>query len=127
VREGQLADRAIGQARHFGQDAEPCRRRSPRCGHPHGVGHGGHPAARCLLADGNGAPRTAGDLPGPDLLVQCQDGVQEGLGGWRAPRCVDVDRHDLVDALDDGVVVEHAPVEAHTPMEMTHLGSIIWS
>src|SRR5690606_40125319 len=36
------------------------------------------------------------------------DRVHEGLGTRRAARRVDVDRHDLVDALHERVVVEHA-------------------
>jgi hypothetical protein len=33
----------------------------------------------------------------------------------------------MVDALHDRVVVEHAAELAQTPIEMTHLGSGIWS
>ena len=67
-----------------------------------------------------------GDLAGPDRLVQREDGVHQGLGARRAARRVDVDGDDLVDALDDGVVVEHAAgrgADAHRddPLGLHHL------
>ena len=43
-----------------------------------------------------------------DLLVQRDDRVEQHLGPRRAAGQVDVDRDDVVDALDDRVVVEHA-------------------
>src|SRR5262245_28703950 len=43
------------------------------------------------------------DRPGPaDLLLQQHHAVQQRLGGGRAARHVDVDRHDAVAAPDDG-------------------------
>ena len=63
-----------------------------------------------------------------DLLVQREDRVDQHLGPRRAAGQVDVDRDDVVDALHDRVVVEHAAgADAHTPIESTHLGSDIWS
>ena len=67
-----------------------------------------------------------GDVVGPDLLVEGQDGVHQRLGGGRAPRGVDIDGDDLVHSLDDGVVVEHAPragAHAHRqdPLGLHHL------
>ena len=61
-----------------------------------------------------------------DQLVQRLDGVEQRLGRRRATRRVDVDRHDLVDALDEGVVVEHpAGRRAHAhrdhPLGLHHL------
>ena len=66
------------------------------------------------------------DLAGLDELAQVGDGVDERLGRGRAARRVDVDRHDLVDALHDGVVVEHAAARgAHAhgddPLRVGHL------
>src|SRR4029078_12279650 len=43
-----------------------------------------------------------------NLLLQLNDPVDQRLGPGRAARHEHVDRHHLVDALDDGVVVEHA-------------------
>ena len=68
---------------------------------------GAHPASfSAAAATGRTA---AGDGSGADLLVQGEDGVEERLGARGAARCVHVDGDDLVHALDDGVVVEHAP------------------
>ena len=71
-------------------------------------------------------PAPPGELAAGDHLVQREDGVLQRLGPGRAPRGVDVDRHDLVDALDDGVVVEHAAARrAHAhrddPLRLDHL------
>ena len=68
----------------------------------------------------------AGDLAGADLLVQGEDGVQQRLGRRRAAGGVDVDRDDLVHALDDGVVVEHpagrgAHAHGDDPLGLHHL------
>src|SRR6266550_6008037 len=49
------------------------------------------------------------DVLAADLLLQLDDPVQQGLGAWRAPGHVDVDRHDLVHALRHRVRV---PVRA---------------
>ena len=43
-----------------------------------------------------------------NLLTQCQNRVNQGLGTGRAPRQVDVDGNDVIASLNDGVVVEHA-------------------
>src|SRR5438270_3500079 len=43
-----------------------------------------------------------------DLALQLDDPVDEGLGTGRAARHEHVDRDNLVDALDQRVVVEHA-------------------
>src|SRR5437868_278397 len=67
-----------------------------------------------------------GDLAIVDLLVEGEDGVDQRLGPGRASWRVHVDGHDLVDALDDGVVVEHAAATgAHAhgddPLGLHHL------
>src|SRR5262245_24867971 len=55
------------------------------------------------------------DLAVMDLVVEHQDAVHERLGPRGAARHVDVDGHDLVDALHERVVVEHpAGARAHT-------------
>src|ERR1035437_7456693 len=51
---------------------------------------------------------SAGDVVGAHFLVESEDGVHQGLGSRGAPRSVDVHGDDLVDALNDGVVIEHA-------------------
>ena len=61
-----------------------------------------------------------------DLLVQRLDRVDQRLGRRRAAGCVHVDGHDLVDALHDRVVVEHAAgrgAHAHRddPLGLHHL------
>src|ERR687884_2191173 len=43
-----------------------------------------------------------------DLVLELDDRVHQRLRPRRAAGDVDVDRHELVGALDDGVVVEHA-------------------
>src|SRR5438105_9608299 len=43
-----------------------------------------------------------------DLALQLHDAVDERLGSRWATWHEDVDRHDLVAALHDGIVVEHA-------------------
>src|SRR3954449_3263377 len=43
-----------------------------------------------------------------DQLLQLVEAVEQGLGAGRAARHVDVHRHELVSALDHGVVGEHA-------------------
>jgi len=43
-----------------------------------------------------------------DFLLQLENGVENGLGTWRAAGNVDIDGNHLVAALDDGVVIEHA-------------------
>src|SRR2546422_4308553 len=68
----------------------------------------------------------AHDLTGTDELVQREDAVDEGLGTGGTSGHVDVDGNDLVDALDDGVVVEHAAAagaDAHgdDPLGFDHL------
>ena len=67
--------------------------------------------------------------PVADLLVQGDDGVDAASRGRAgSPGAYTSTGHDLVDALHDGVVVEHAAASTRTrPCEMTHLGSIIWS
>ncbi len=69
---------------------------------------------------------TLGQLAGTDLLVQGKDRMQQRLGPRRATGCIHVDRNNLVDALHDGVVVEHAAAgRAHThrqhPLGLHHL------
>src|SRR4051794_38462947 len=56
-------------------------------------------ASSCLLAP-------AGQLTALDEAIQRQDGVHQRLGPRRAPWRVHVDRNDLIEALDDGVVLE---------------------
>ena len=77
-------------------------------------------------SDRGGRVAALGDLARPDLLVEGQDGVEKGLGRRGAARGVDVDGDDLVDALDDGVIVEHAAgrgADAHgdDPLGFHHL------
>ena len=60
------------------------------------------------------------------LVVQLEDGVDQHLGSGRTAGEVHVDRHDVVDALDDRVVVEHAAgagADAHRehPLGLGHL------
>src|SRR5690242_14625883 len=43
-----------------------------------------------------------------DLALQLHDAVDERFGARRAAGDVDVDRHDLIDALNERVVVEDA-------------------
>ena len=43
-----------------------------------------------------------------NLLVQSDDCMQQRLRTRRAPRCVDVDGHDLIDTLNQCIIVEHA-------------------
>jgi len=47
----------------------------------------------------------AGDLGMPHLLLQLEDTEHECLGGGRAARDVDVDRHDAVASSDNAVAV----------------------
>jgi hypothetical protein len=61
-----------------------------------------------------------------DLVVELEDRVHEHLGARRAAGQVDVDGHDVVDALHDRVVVEHAAgagAHAHRddPLRLGHL------
>ena len=42
-----------------------------------------------------------------DLLLEHQNGVEKLFGTRRATGNVDIDRNDLIDALDDCVVVEN--------------------
>ena len=61
-----------------------------------------------------------------DLVVELEDRVDQHLGPRRAAREVHVDGHDVVDALDDRVVVEHAAgagADAHRehPLGLGHL------
>ena len=61
-----------------------------------------------------------------DLVAQLEDRVHQHLRPRRAAGQVDVDRHDVVDALHDGVVVEHAAggrADAHRdhPFRVGHL------
>ena len=70
--------------------------------------------------------RAAGELAVADLLVQRVDGVEQRLGAGRAPGRVHVDRHDLIDALHERVVVEHAAAarahaHADDPLGLHHL------
>ena len=60
------------------------------------------------------------------LVVQLEDGVDQHLGSGRTAGEVHVDRHHVVDALDDRVVVEHAAgagADAHRehPLGLGHL------
>src|SRR4029077_11964039 len=61
-----------------------------------------------------------------DELLQLVQAVQYGLRPRWAARDVDVDRHELVGALDHGVVGEHAPgrrarSHRHHPLRLQHL------
>ena len=61
-----------------------------------------------------------------DQPLQFVEAVQHGLRPGRAAGYVDVDRHELVGALDDGVVGEHAPgrragAHRHHPLRLEHL------
>ena len=86
----------------------------------------GTSAARSTPAPAPEVGAPAQDLARPDLLVQGEDGVQQRVRARRAAGRIDVDRDDLVDALDDRVVVEHAPRRgAHPhrdhPLRLGHL------
>ena len=66
------------------------------------------------------------ELRGGDLLLQLHDAVDQRLGTRRAAGNEHVDRHDLIRALHDGVVVEHAAARrarAHRdhPLRLGHL------
>src|SRR5688572_13591440 len=68
----------------------------------------------------------AEEVAGADVLVEGENAVHEGLGPRGATRHVDVDRDDLVHALDDGVVVEHpaargAHAHGDDPLGLDHL------
>src|SRR6187402_3777407 len=54
---------------------------------------------------GDSADLVRGRDAGSDLLVEADDALDQRLGPRRAARHVDVDREDLVDALEDRVVV----------------------
>src|SRR5215212_4333602 len=62
-----------------------------------------------------------------DLLLQEQDAVEQRLGGWRAARHIDVDRHDAVAAAHHrvGIMVIAAAVGARAhrddPARLGHL------
>src|SRR6188508_1700217 len=61
-----------------------------------------------------------------DLALQLNDAVDERLGTRGASRHEDVDRHDLINALNNGIVVEHAAAArtgAHRdhPLGLGHL------
>ena len=94
------------------------RRRPARVGEPIGVG------ARALTR-ATAAARRRRDA-GADLLLQGQDSLDHGLRARRAAGHVDVDGDDLVDALEDRVVREHAAgggAGAHRqhPLRLEHL------
>src|SRR5690606_11093284 len=68
----------------------------------------------------------AGELAVTYVAVERVDGMDEGLRPRRAAGGVHVHGHDLVDALDDRVVVEHAAAgraNAHRqhPLRLHHL------
>src|SRR5262245_50624746 len=50
----------------------------------------------------------SGELLLSDLALELHDAVDERLGARRTARHVDVDRHDLIDALHERVIVEDA-------------------
>ena len=85
--------------------------------------------SRCstvMPAPAAGFVAASGELAVLDLVVQGQDGVHQRLGARRATRCVHVDGNDLVDALHECVVVEHAAAagaDAHgdDPLGFHHL------
>ncbi len=54
--------------------------------------------------------------------MQLDDRVQQHLRPGRAARQVDIDRDDVIDALDDGVVVEHAAAGGAHPHRDDPLG-----
>jgi len=80
-----------------------------------------------LRADAVGALRLLRLLALLDPLLDLHDGRDQALGGGRAAGHVHVHRDDLVDPLHDVVRAVEAPEEAQTPIEITHLGSGIWS
>src|SRR5262245_31766624 len=66
------------------------------------------------------------ELHPPDFLMQLDDAVDQRFGARRAARDIHVDRHDLVDALDDRIVIEHTGARgavAHRdhPLWIAHL------
>src|SRR5215469_3671442 len=84
------------------------------------------PPELCLLKLGNLALPVGPELHVLDSVVQLDDRVDQHLRPRRAARQVDVDRDDVIHALDDGVVVEHAAArcaDAHRdhPLGLGHL------
>ncbi|CAM5605701.1 hypothetical protein SVIOM74S_05845 [Streptomyces violarus] len=93
---------AVGVAAVGGRDVEVAHRSSPFISI---VGR--------ALSAASSASRAASSAFTPSLvpcifLVELEDRVHQHLGPRRAAGEVDVDGDDVVDALDDGVVVEHA-------------------
>ncbi len=87
---------------------------------------GGRGAQRGLLGGPGRGDAVDAELAVLDLVVQLDDRVEQHLGAGRTPGQVDVDRDDVVDALDDRVVVEHAAragAHAHRddPLGVRHL------
>src|SRR5579884_4019764 len=81
---------------------------------------------RDARAAGRAVLPPAEQLAVADLLVQREDPVQERLRAGRTAGHVHVHGHDLVDALDDRIVVEHparARADAHRddPLRLDHL------
>src|SRR4051812_4504134 len=62
----------------------------------------------CLLELGDLPLAVDAELRRADLVVQLEDRVEQHFRPGRTAREIDVDGHDVVDALDDRVVVEHA-------------------
>jgi len=82
------------------------------------------PHVGSLLREVKGA--LEGALFGFDLLLELQNGVENGFWTRRAAGNVDIDGDDLIAALNDGIVIEHAAgggASAHgdNPLGLGHL------
>src|SRR5205085_5483763 len=84
------------------------RRLSSVMGEGVGSGLSGRSGDGLVDLDPGALTGAAEDLTGADELVEGEDAVDQGLRPGRAAGHVHVDGDDLVHALDNGVVVEHA-------------------
>ena len=107
-----------------------CGRRRRRASSRRGLDRLDEPGHRLVAGRrhclGDPADLVGGRNAGLDLLVQADDALHQRLGSRRAAGHVDVDRDDLVDALEHRVVVEHparARARAHRdhPLRLEHL------
>ena len=138
---GQVAVASRGVVAASPGSGAPARRRLPRCARVLALTAPGPLTARSHRSGGDvqreqfsracsssviSPSRLRAELHVHDLVVQLEDRVQQHLRPRRAAGQVDVDRHDVVDALHDRVVVEHAAgrrADAHgdDPLGLGHL------
>ncbi len=122
---GRLRARVGCVRRRLRRVARRSSRPAHRCGPSgHDVQRG--QAERAFSSSAICRSRFAPSLRVLDLVVQLEDRVDQHLRPRRAAGQVHVDRHDVVDALDDRVVVEHAAAagaDAHRehPLGLGHL------